>query len=301
MKKYTPFLTLTLLALAFLARPLSAQALSLSVEPTRPLVSGDTILLNVLVDTDSPEINVVDGTISFAGPYNIVSLNTNSPLFTLWPNKPSLSGNTITFTGGAVSGVSGKGLKLFSIALKPTSTGSLTITTKDAKAFLADGAGTSLPITGTTKTFTIAPRGSVAKDDLATTILGDTTPPRDFSIIIGQDQNLYDGKYFASFYTTDDESGINRYEVVEENLPLVRSGSTYVLQDQSLSGSLTVQAIDNAGNIKKITVHMKDAAAPERYVAWWQITLAILIGLVVCGVLLTKFLSYKAWKKRNTL
>ena len=56
--------------------------------------------------------------------------------------------------------------------------------------------------------------------------------------------------YFISFYTTDNQSGINHYEVTESGFQTVRSGNVYVLQDQTRTKNIEIRVFDNAGNIR---------------------------------------------------
>jgi hypothetical protein len=65
---------------------------------------------------------------------------------------------------------------------------------------------------------------------------------------------------------------------------MVRSGSVYVLQNQNLSGSIEVKAIDNAGNtrIETITLPLKNS--------WIKPVITLLLILIaVIGVYLLKF------------
>ena len=78
----------------------------------------------------------------------------------------------------------------------------------------------------------------------------DKVPPENFVITFGQDASVYEGKKFISFETTDALSGMDYFEVKEgENSP-VKTGSPYVLKDQSGKSKIQVIAYDKAGNSK---------------------------------------------------
>jgi hypothetical protein len=89
----------------------------------------------------------------------------------------------------------------------------------------------------------------------------DNFPPEKFSIGLERTTNAFSNKYFIVFNTTDKQSGIDHYEVIEEPLdtknlfgwgaetaPWVEAKSPYVLEDQSLNSTIRVRAIDKAGN-----------------------------------------------------
>jgi hypothetical protein len=80
-------------------------------------------------------------------------------------------------------------------------------------------------------------------------------------------------------------SGINRYEVRENGLPAVRSGNTYVLEDQSLKGIVEVKAVDNAGNFSTETIDLKKKA--NKY--------GLYIGLLI--LIIGIFIYFKVKKK----
>jgi len=103
--------------------------------------------------------------------------------------------------------------------------------------------------------------GEDVVDDWNTRIAADTTPPTEFSVTLGSDKSIYAGRYFIAFSTTDKQSGIDHYEVIEEPIddfnlflwggidaPWKKVRSPYLLKDQSLNSTIRVKAIDKAGN-----------------------------------------------------
>lgn len=265
--------------------PTPAHAAKLFIAPPeQPLRVGDTSLLTVMIDTEGEEINATEGTLVFDSAPEIKTVSTGGSIFDLWPRKPSLVADTLSFTGGTTAGVYGPRLKLFTFAITPETTASLSISFKEITAYKNDGQGTKISSSGISSTFTVAANtdGTVS-NELANLIIEDTTPPEPFSIDVGFDKALYGEKYFISFYTTDAQSGVNRYEVKENDRPLVRSGNVYVLQDQRLTGYVEVRAIDNAGNARVHTLQLE-----ARY-SWITITLLLLGGLIICVVIYILF------------
>jgi hypothetical protein len=251
--------------------------------PEKAVSVGDTILVKVMIDTEGKEINAVEGILNIDTPQAVTSINTGGSILNLWPIKPSLEKNTIVFTGGTTGGVFGSTLKLFTLAIKPTTQKPIKISFKEGTAYLNDGKGTKVLTTGSNIEIPVSPKGAVV-NELDSLVSSDKIQPARFSIDLGRDSALYDGKYFISFYAIDNESGIDRYEVTEGTYPMVRSGSVYVLQNQNLSGSIEVKAIDNAGNtrIETITLPLKNS--------WINPVITLLLILItVIGVYLLKF------------
>lgn len=85
--------------------------------------AGDTSIVNIYLDTEGQKINSIDGVISLAGVNSSnfeikdISLPVNS-VFNMWPKKPVVDNNKISFIGGVPGGVNGENLLLFKIILK---------------------------------------------------------------------------------------------------------------------------------------------------------------------------------------
>jgi hypothetical protein len=270
---YLLFITLMLCMM-----PVRVSAAKIFIDlPESPVSVGNTSLLKVMIDTEGEEINAVDGSFVYTTSKDITSLNTGGSILNLWPRKPSLQNGVISFTGGATSGVYGNTLNLFTIAIKPSSTKPITIRFEKNTAYLNDGKGTAIPVSGKTLEIPVQISG-IQENELASLITEDKTPPESFKIELGNDPSISDGKYFISFFTQDRESGIARYEVIENGKPLVRSGSPYVLQNQNLSGTIEVHAIDNAGNVRTQTLNLGTG------ISWIKIIMILLVVTILFSV-----------------
>lgn len=291
MKKQKIISYFVVAAFFWLLFPMGVQAMSVSVDfPKEPLHVGDTALLKVVVNTDGKEINVVEGAVKFGNPNDIVSITTGGSIFKLWTRKPSLEGSKILFTGGTPSGVFSNSLQLFTIAVKPKSAKPIKINFENIAAYLNDGKGTKVSLSGSPVEIPVLSAGE-GKDQLASLVTSDENPPLEFQIELGRDPSLYDGKYFISFYATDNESGIDMYMVSEDGYPEVRSGSVYVLQDQTLSGTVEVKAIDNAGNTRTQALKLKAGTS------WLRIITIIILVFVV--ILAIYFVAAKIFRKKR--
>ncbi len=268
--------------------PLSSSAMNIEIgKQIEKIPQGDTVILDVYLNSDENEINAIEGTINVSGDYDIKTITTANSIFDLWPNKPSFSKGEISFVGGSPAGFFGARLKIFSIAITPNSSKNVIFSSESIEVFLNNGIGTKLKVDKLDKTFEISESDNKNRNDLEKLISEDKNSPKDFEIIIGQDNSIFDGKYFASFNTTDNESGLNRYEVIENNNQSVRSGNTYVLQDQSLKGKITVKAIDNAGNVRVSEIDVLDNS-----INWLAVSISIVILFIV-------FFISKLFKKRK--
>lgn len=254
---------------------------------------GDTFIINTYIDSENTEINGVDGVIKIDGNVDLLNMSVAGSVFDLWPNKPSLKNQEISFVGGSPSNVFGKKNKIFSFAVKARDIGKVNISLKQADVFLGDGKGTKLASMGKSMLFDIGKSNNVVKNELSELILNDKTLPKDFKIELGRDYSMYDGKYFISFYTTDNESGINRYEVRENNLPAIRSTNSYVLEDQSLKGFVEVKAIDNAGNIRIELLDLSKISVSENNKYKYIYTIVIAVIILIIFLLIYKHFGFK--------
>ncbi len=274
---------LSILIFTILLLATTSEAASVYFEKKLQSISlGDTFMVDVYADTEGLEVNGVEGVINLEGNINILNLITAGSVFDMWPVKPSINGNSIEFTGGSPSSVSGRKNKLFSIVLRANNIGDAKLSVKSADLFLGDGKATRLSAMGKNMPFVINKNiNNIKIDELSDIILNDKIPPENFDIVIGQDHSVFDGKYFISFYTVDNQSGINRYEVRENNLPAIRATHSYVLEDQTLSGFVEVKAIDNAGNVKIQNIDLsKYKNTTKNNIIYIFILLLILILLI---------------------
>lgn len=300
MKKYihTTQIALVALFLLFLSVvvPASASAATVYLEASRNTVSvGDTAIVTVKINADGAVLNTVDGEVvlrgSGAGGNLVVqefSLANSS--FGLWPRTPSLStdGRRIAFVGGVPGGFSIEGATLFKIIVDAKKEGVMTISPENISVFANDGKGTKVPVNVKGVSINVVARkdGIAVNNEWQGLVSADTKAPEDFLIVLGQDPTLFQGKKFAFFSALDNQSGIDYYSVSEDGAPEVRSGSMYVLRNQSDDAKLVVVAHDKAGN-------KKTAKYPtSRPISWLSILVVVLIAVIAKIV-------YKRWRKNK--
>lgn len=251
-----------LLALGVLFLANNASAASLYIDSAKSFVSaGDTFVVNVKVNSESKPINSIEGDItvqSTDAEFEIKEFSLAGSIFGLWPRTPSLSkdGRVISFVGGVPGGFDVNGATLFNIILEAKKEGSIRISPKNIVALANDGKGTKVPVTLEAKTIKVNPSNGkeIPNDEWSEIVAKDITPPEEFVVVLGKDDSLFDGKKFAFFSALDEVSGVSYYEVSENGGATVRSGSTYVLQNQDSSRvKLDVTAYDKAGNKRKVS------------------------------------------------
>ncbi len=260
---------------SFSVSPIKTYALNLYVEkPSREVSVGDTVLLKIYVDTKDSEINVVEGAVRVSNNVTIKSVNIGGSVFSLWLVYPTIKGNTISFTGGTPSSVFGNRIHVFNVEVIPKEEGQIVFETTSLSGNLADGSGSqvrgelikSSPIK-------INEDNGVHVNDLEELLKDDKSAPESFKIEYGRDQTAYDGKAFLSFFSTDDLSGVSKYEIKEGDLPVVsQTEGVYVLSNQNFEGRVVVTAIDNAGNRRSEEIDFgKGVSSPFIYIVGFLI------------------------------
>jgi len=283
-------------AVAAVAIPAYASAATVYVQASRTTLSvGDTAIISVKIDADGGVLNAVSGTIglksSSATPVLAVQqFSLGGSAFGLWPRTPSLSadGSSITFVGGVPGGFSIEGATMFNIVVTATSTGTVTITPENISTYANDGKGTVVPtqLKGLTITVVPAKAGVAPVNDWTTLLSSDKSAPQPFIIVLGQDPSIFNGAKFAYFSAVDNVSGIDHYEVSENGGPYVRSGSTYVLQDQTTPVTLSVVAYNKAGLATLATYGISSSTSPFSSASAIGKLLAVVIAIVLIAVVL---------------
>jgi len=274
---------LLLCAVFLLQTPASALAASLYIDPPiSTLYRGDAVNFAVRLDVDESAgecVNAVDAVVSFPENIEPVDVSIGNSILSMWVEKPTinLSDRTVTFAGGIPNGYCGRvaGDPLLTNVLAElvfrspvngalsgtgeTDTAQLTFE-RSSSAYLNDGFGTQAQLTTYPARITLeSGAGEVLVNSWQDKVNEDTIAPEKFSIFL-EKQNT-SGKYFVVFNTTDKQTGVDTYQVMEEPLsqrgsfdwgradaPWIEARSPYVLKDQTLNSTIRVKAIDKAGN-----------------------------------------------------
>ncbi len=288
----------SLLVFCTLFLPSIALASSVYVDTTRSeFFVGDTILFSVRIDSEGRNINAAEGELLLDHAANVASLTditTSGSTFSLWPRKPlpSERNTRISFAGGSPGGLTSKDAVVFNVVLKLQEPGQIALSPDNVEVYLNDGKGTRDDVRVKDLIINVLPKkpGTETVDDWNNVVLNDKTPPEPFEVYLGQEASVFDGKKFLSFNTTDTQSGVSYYEVLEDDLPPIRSNDTYVLQEQNKPVKVKVIAYDSAGNARESVYH--SPAPPTSYPV-----VLVLIGILVFILLVSVFKKLRKQKK----
>lgn len=296
-------------------------AASLYMAPnTSEIKRGDTVAIAVRLDTDEDEcVNVVDGVITYTNNIEPVDVSRGNSIFSVWVEEPIIDkqNKTITFAGGIPNGYCGRipgdpRLTNTVVELLFRSPGMVIGGGTQSKVaeinfspqtrvLLNDGFGTDAQTSFFGAQLTLSDKvGNTISNEWNDRVIGDTTPPQEFSIFLEKNPNAFSGRYYIVFNTTDKQSGIDHYEVIEEPLdsknlfgwgaetaPWVTAKSPYILDDQSLNSAIRVRAIDKAGNEYVATLVPEESQrtlSTEGLVMLALIAVALVVLLVVAGI-----------------
>ncbi len=264
--------------------PQVASAAALYIDPgISELNRGDSVTMSVRLDTDEVAgecVNAVDAIITYSENINPVDVSIGDSIFRVWVESPTIDreNRTITFAGGIPNGYCGR------VVGDPRLTNVLARIVFQSPGFSVGGGGTTATIGFAAETTAYLNDGFGTKADLATypatielnarpgatlqnswddEVKSDRIPPEEFTLD-DPVKNAND-KYYITFSTTDKQTGVDHYEVMEEPLshfgtfqwgradaPWIRvvepENIQYVLRDQSLNSIIYVKAVDKAGN-----------------------------------------------------
>jgi len=285
----------------FLFLPLVAKGAILYFEQSKGEYHlGDTFIVDLRIDTEGECINTVKAIVSF--PKDLLEakdFGTGNSILTLWLEGPKIDQKEglISFVGGIPGGFCGPlpgepekpnllGRIIFRVVSRDVSRSLAQVAFRnDSQVLLNDGFGTPAKLTLKGAVFTILPeKAEVPKEEWQEELAKDDIPPEPFEIKISQDPNIFGGKYFIVFSTTDKQTGIDHYEVAEQRRTLrqttlnwKRAESPYLLEDQSLKSIIKVKAVDKAGNER-----IAEYIPPKKPFPYWIIIpVAIGIGIII--------------------
>ena len=240
---------------------------------------GGDFLLSVFLNTERHSINAVEGRLVFPSELlDMLEVRDGDSAVTFWIKKPQfLTSNTLEFSGITPGGLLGTKQFLFAVLFRAKRSGDGTVMVNELQVLQNDGYGTRARITSTPFLFSIstgsAPSRSVVEP------MQDAVPPEDFTPVIIQNRDVFEGKNVLVFSAQDKGSGIDHYEVREGSLARYgEAESPFLLQNQALDKKILVKAVDKNGNERVVII-------PARvHSAWWENY--VLVGiLIVFGLL----------------
>ena len=252
----------------------------------------------VMLDTEGDTLNAISGTLFFGDkiqqPPTIITGNSIVPL---WIKSPSVSGNSVTFSGVLPGGFSvlydqfgdhpRTQAKLFSLAFpyEPDVT-KIPFSFDTCLAYSNNGQGTQVPIT------TIPSTLSIPTDPKLFAAVVDTEPPEPFAITVQSVKSFLGGRYFISFQAVDAVSGVQKYYVRENNGEWVVTSSPFIVDASKTPTMIFVKAVDGAGNER-----IAEAVVPGQTIPFSE-DILVLYGVISLGIVIGIFIFLK---KRYTI
>lgn len=284
----------------------------------------DTFVVNIRIDTAGDCVNAIDGKIKFdPSVLKAVDFGRGQSLISLWLAPPKIDQNAgiISFAGGIPGGYCGRisgdpGLTniLGKVVFLPANESVAPATTHilvadDSEILLNDGLGTKAQVEYRGADIIIGTGTGIANAWLDE-VRSDTIAPELFTIELDREPLVYDGKYFIAWSTSDKQSGIDHYEVLETNpwkfgffesmlggekkAFWTRAESPYVLSDQNLRSKILVKAVDKIGNERIAELNPETSLLQKVEVdrAWLLLT-GVLSVLVFCVT------AWRIYRKRK--
>lgn len=286
---------LVLAMMMFFALPVMAN--TLYIDPiTGDINPGSDFIAKVKINNTNECVNSVDIGIEFPNEkIRFKDFSSGNSILSLWINKPNNdnadsvnSVAKVNFSGGIPGGHCSNilgdvgennilGEIIFHVLDKAD--GNIELRFSDDSLILAnDGMGTEVDFDRKKSNLSINDN-SDSEDEWSVKIDNDNISPEPFLLSLGQDEFIGDGKHFLMFSTTDKQTGIDRFEVLEvdkndvdkyqreislldkflsffvekKQLEWVVVQSPYIVKDQSLNSVFKVRAIDKAGNYREVT------------------------------------------------
>ena len=318
----------------------TAEAASLYIDPPfSELNRGDAVELSVRLDVDEQAgecVNAVDAVLTYSESIVPVDVSLGDSIFSMWVEQPTINkqDRTISFAGGMPNGYCGRVtgdprltnnlVKLifrspgFSIGGGDIDNSSAKVEfTDETTAYLNDGFGTQVvPQTYGASMKLSKNAGAGIVNPWQEEVNSDIIPPEEFSIFLRKGQLEFSGKYYISFNTTDKQTGVDEYQIMEEpveqfgsftwgraDAPWITARSPYILNDQSLNSIIRVRAIDKAGNEYVATLLPEESM---RTISQNELTTYVvfgIIGLIVFGCLgvIVAYVIQRFRKKRKVV
>lgn len=324
-----------LVVLVFLIFSAPAKAATLYIDPgVATLNRGDSLTtsIRIMPDKEAGEcINVVDAVVTYTDNIQPVDISIGKSIFNVWVEPPVINkeNHTITFAGGITNGYCGRvegdprltniiaeivfrspGFTIGGIGVD-IGPEVLVDFAPETQALLNDGQGTRAELQTLGGKFTLNDEaGATIADEWRQEVKDDNFPPEKFSVTLTKDDIAFAGKYFIVFNTTDKQTGISHYEVMEESVlkfsdftwggvgvPWIQAESPYVLKDQSLNSVIRVKAIDKAGNEYIATYIPEESLQTLSRNEMYTYVLSAVAGSVILGIIV--FLIILLRKKKR--
>lgn len=250
-------------------------------------VTSSTIRIN----TEGQSVNAIEGHLTFnPQKFSVADIYDGGSVVDIWIQAPTFSNQngTIDFSGIIPGGMVAASGTVLSFRLAPLAQGGTAgFLSVSARALLNDGLGTPAPLTIVNASFIL---GGPATASPTVSMM----PPDPFLPQIGRDPDICGGGYFVAFSATDQQSGIDHYEILENDGTVWHNAtSPHCLADQGLSSPVYIRAIDKAGNFRIVKLPASHQPQKVMQVLVWVLAVGF-------GILIVSGISFfLAWRKKR--
>jgi len=232
----------------------------------------------VLLNTEGQTINTISSSMVLPASVHLEKISVGNSPVSLWVKKPTTVENgAVYFSGLIPGGIISDEQELFSFTFTIEALQEPTLVFGETSILRNDGYGTPTPVSLLEKYIRADTIPKTIESDLI-----DTELPELFIPILSRSELSFDGKYFVSFQTQDKESGVVSYRLTEGLFDWYKNvESPYVLKYQSLDRNITIQAVDDSGNIRTAVL------LSEHPLVWYRYPESIAVSF--SAILLTVF------------
>ncbi len=290
------------LILIFIFYPVFVFGAKLYFKPAQAeYYQGQTFIVELRINTEKDCINAIEGNLVFSkDALSVIDFSQGNSILTLWTKTPEINQKEglISFAGGIPAGFCGQipgdlkesnllGKIIFEVKEGSGRKAEVRFN-NTSRVFLNDGLGTEADFNTSKAVFNILKSEKPPENEWQQQIQEDNIPPEAFQIEIQQEADVFDGKYFIVFSTTDKQTGIDYYEVKEGDRDWKRGQSPYLLENQTLSDIIKVRSWDKAGN-KTIAEYNSSQVKKRDQVLLILISVGILISGIVIWIIRRKY------------
>lgn len=285
------------------AHSVSAARLYLVHQPEAPSL-GDAVTLSLMLDPQGAAVNAVEATIVFDNQVSLQTMRDADSIIGQWIARDATTtanvAKTITVSGVIPGGYSGnlsaywegeRPGKVIDLVFRAERAGNTSFAIKNASVLLNDGKGTAAEVQAAGDSVVIGAAATSENGAQGKSYVSiDVIPPDVFTPVIGRDPLIFNGNYFVSFATRDNDTGIASYAVAEspQNVDAAEYASLlwqpavspYQLADQSLQSYVYVKAIDGAGNARVVVLPPTASFSAVNYLGGRWMAGVILLGFV---------------------
>ena len=267
-KNQLVYLLVFLIGLGFWILPLGVMASHVFLSSDKDEVpNGATFKVTVYVNAVEERVNTIEGKLVYDNEKIILErIDETDSIIGIWVSRPEEEKKGSVYWSGIIPGGFEYLLKpldsnkypgvVVSFVFRAVEEGQVNIGIEDGVLYLHDGEGTQHDFTLPPLEINITASGDnpITGEDI---VEDDLEPPEPIDVLIGENQDMFDGKYFIAFNTKDLKSGVDYFEVRETGFDWVRAESPYLLQNQRLSNKIIVKAVDRAGNARFATTSIR--------------------------------------------